>query len=606
MFISKINSIRVRELFLIKLEIVVDTIGAFLGWMISPNLILTTFLVFFLTGHEISLARAYAGIQVFKFLEFPLRWIPEFISALLEWVVSMKRIHKFMECSEINPELVNSGLSDITNTDTDVKVDNANFTWGGVKQELEKKDTKKEEQKETEKEKEDLMSVKDWVLLRSLNLTIYKGEFIWIIGEVGAGKSSLINAILGDMIYINDATLDEFKDKVMDDSTRDLLCAKSMLFQDIVKLGGSVGLVQQTPWIQNQTIRENIIFGLPLDEDKYNRTIEACQLAPDLEILKGGDLTEIGEKGINLSGGQKARISLARAVYSNCDIVLMDDPVSALDSNVKHKVFDEVFWGELKFKTRILVTHAVDFLHNADRIVIMEKGKIKNMGTYEELEHSEEIKHVIETIAKTHIEEDKHAEENDDIIDEAPEDDKNGRLTLRKSFLSDLGTQITEDENKEIIDVNFDVYQHLFLKDNNWITYVVIIPLFVCYAYCAVYTTYYYGNLIEHANRKEDFWKNFGLALLHPLGYSSLVVVLILIIYLSTVRKSRLLHERMISQTMDAPINTYFDKTPSGKILNRYSRDLNKIDSEIFRNIMWTVEWYVWAWFDIYVATLNR
>jgi len=91
------------------------------------------------------------------------------------------------------------------------------------------------------------------------------------------------------------------------------------------------------------TIRDNIQFGLPLDEDKYNRTIDICQLESDLEILKGGDLTEIGEKGINLSGGQKARISLARAVYANNDIILMDDPISALDSHVKHKVFDHVF-----------------------------------------------------------------------------------------------------------------------------------------------------------------------------------------------------------------------------------------------------------------------
>ena len=491
-------------------------------------------------------------------------------------------------------------LGDLTTSNT-VVIESSNFTWGGLKQESE---DKKEEKKDNEKESQ--VSVKECILLKSLELTIYKGEFILIIGEVGAGKSSLINSILGDMIYVNEATLKEFKDKIMNDGTRDLLCLKSMLHKDVVKLGGSVGLVQQTPWIQNQTIRENIVFGLPMDADRYNRTIEACQLEPDLEILKGGDLTEIGEKGINLSGGQKARISLARAVYSDCDIVLMDDPVSALDSNVKHKVFDEVFWGELKFKTRILVTHAVDFLHKADRIVIMEKGKIKHIGTYEELEHSDEIKHVIESIAKTHIEEDKHSEASDDIIDEAPEDDKNGRLTLRKSFLSDLGTQITEDENKEIIDVKLDVYQHLFLKDGNWITYVVIIPIFIAYAYCAVYTTYYYGNLVKNANKKEEFWKNFGLVLLHPLCLSILAIILILVIFLSTIRKSKLLHERMISQTMDAPINIYFDKTPSGKILNRYSRDLNKIDSEIFKNILWAIESYVCAWYDIYVATLNR
>ena len=120
MFIDKIKSIRTKELFLIRLEIVVDSISGFLAWMISTNLILTTFLVFFLTGHEISLARAYAGIQVFKFLEYPLRWIPEFLSSLLDLAVSLKRIHKFLECSEINPALVNSHDNDIISTDKDI------------------------------------------------------------------------------------------------------------------------------------------------------------------------------------------------------------------------------------------------------------------------------------------------------------------------------------------------------------------------------------------------------------------------------------------------------------------------------------------------------
>jgi ABC-type multidrug transport system fused ATPase/permease subunit len=191
-----------------------------------------------------------------------------------------------------------------------------------------------------------------------------------------------------------------------------------MMHKEVVKLGGTISFVQQTPWIQNMTIRDNILFGLPLDEQRYNKTIQICQLESDLGILKGGDLTEIGEKGINLSGGQKARISLARAVYADKDIVLMDDPISALDSNVKHKVFEEVFCGELRYKTRILVTHAVDFLHKADRIIIMEDGIVKYNGTFNELQYSEEIKHVIETIAKTAIDKEESKKEDSDESNE--------------------------------------------------------------------------------------------------------------------------------------------------------------------------------------------
>ena len=153
MFIDKIKSIRTKELFLIRLEIVVDSISGFLAWMISTNLILTTFLVFFLTGHEISLARAYAGIQVFKFLEYPLRWIPEFLSSLLDWAVSLKRIHRFLECSEINPALVNSHDNEIINTDKDIVIESSNFTWGGLKQESEDKKRKKIKRKKRKRRK---------------------------------------------------------------------------------------------------------------------------------------------------------------------------------------------------------------------------------------------------------------------------------------------------------------------------------------------------------------------------------------------------------------------------------------------------------------------
>lgn len=144
------------------------------------------------------------------------------------------------------------------------------------------------------------------------------------------------------------------------------------------------------------TIRDNILFGQPLDKERYVDAVRLCELESDLCIFPAGDQTEIGEKGINLSGGQKARVSLARAVYQNKDIYLMDDPISALDAAVRKKVMKNVVMGCLQDKTRILVTHAIDFVHLADKIIIMDKGQIAGQGTYEELRNNEILIKLIE------------------------------------------------------------------------------------------------------------------------------------------------------------------------------------------------------------------
>ena len=144
------------------------------------------------------------------------------------------------------------------------------------------------------------------------------------------------------------------------------------------------------------TLRGNILFGSEFDKRRYVQTILGCQLEADLTMMVAGDMSEIGQRGINLSGGQKARLSLARAVYTDPDIILLDDPISALDAVVKKKVFKQVFNGLLREKTRILVTHAVEFIHLADRVVLMKDGRIGAVGTPEELKDHEYIRELAE------------------------------------------------------------------------------------------------------------------------------------------------------------------------------------------------------------------
>lgn len=195
--------------------------------------------------------------------------------------------------------------------------------------------------------------------LKDINIAVPKNTLCAIVGPVGSGKSSVIQAFLGEM------------DKI----------------SGTVNTVGSIAYVPQQAWIQNATLRENILFGSKYERKRYNRVIDACALRADIEILSAGDETEIGEKGINLSGGQKQRISLARAVYSEADLYLLDDPLSAVDAHVGKHIFEEVIGpnGLLAKKTRVLVTHGITFLPQTHNIYVMKDGRISESGSYHDL-----------------------------------------------------------------------------------------------------------------------------------------------------------------------------------------------------------------------------
>lgn len=197
------------------------------------------------------------------------------------------------------------------------------------------------------------------ITLKNINMNVKHKNIVAVVGTVGSGKSSLVQALLGEMGKISGR----------------------------VNTLGTIAYVPQQAWIQNATLRDNILFGKTYDQKRYSKVIHACALGPDIDILSAGDKTEIGEKGINLSGGQKQRISLARAVYSDSDLYLLDDPLSAVDSHVGKHIFEEVIGpkGLLGKKTRILVTHGITFLPHVNNIFVMKEGQISESGTYQEL-----------------------------------------------------------------------------------------------------------------------------------------------------------------------------------------------------------------------------
>lgn len=263
-----------------------------------------------------------------------------------------------------------------------IKFDNCDFSWGfrvaeekataGEKKDKEESEDKAEGKKETgdkvkqPKEKaqattQDKFKLKteqfDKHILSSINFQMSRGDFLAVIGQVGSGKSSLLHSIMDETIL---------------KSGNKEVC-------------GSIAYVEQEPFIFSGSVKENILFGKPYDEQRFALAVQASQLTSDLEILGNGANTQIGERGINISGGQKARISLARAVYSNADIVLLDDPLSAVDPKVAKSIFSDCIRGALQDKIVILVTHQLQFLEDCPQIMLLKNGRVSCFGSHSEL-----------------------------------------------------------------------------------------------------------------------------------------------------------------------------------------------------------------------------
>jgi ABC-type bacteriocin/lantibiotic exporter with double-glycine peptidase domain len=234
--------------------------------------------------------------------------------------------------------------------------------------------------------------------LKNININIPRGQLVAIVGAVGSGKSSFLNALVGDMKKIGGT----------------------------LEYGGTIGYCPQSAWIQNATVKDNILFGLPYDEEKYNRVIRDCCLERDIQILPDGDQTEIGERGINLSGGQKQRVNVARAVYFDADIVLLDDPLSAVDAHVGKYLFKNCIMGALQGKTRVLVTHQLHVLPNVDYVICINNGEVVESGTFQELMANEGE---FASLMKAHG----GVEENDNEIEEEAEEKESDTTPVVKT-----------------------------------------------------------------------------------------------------------------------------------------------------------------------------
>ncbi|KAL0104454.1 hypothetical protein PUN28_017289 [Cardiocondyla obscurior] len=583
-FEQQILKIRVKEIQVLK-EAAYLNAGTSFIWSCAPFLVsLVSFTTYVLLDEKnvLNSKIAFVSLSLFNILRFPLSMLPMMIGNIVQAYVSVKRINKFMNMEELDPNNVQHDPSD----PHALVIENGNFSW---------------DSEEVERP-----------ILRNINFHVEQGQLVAVVGTVGSGKSSLLSALLGEM---------------------DKLSGK-------VNTKGSIAYVSQQAWIQNATLQDNVLFGKALNKSVYNRVIEACALTPDFKMLPAGDQTEIGEKGINLSGGQKQRVALARAVYNDSENYFLDDPLSAVDSHVGKHIFEKVIGpnGLLKKKTRVLVTHSITYLPEVDNIIVLKDGEITESGTYKQLlekkgAFAEFLVQHLQEVGNLHVDEgseDDLREIKQQLESTIGADELQQKLTRGRSRISEsesgsvgdkkslngsltrqystesqqsanymhrnsikekeapkannIGEKLIEVEKAETGSVKWKVYSH-YLKSIGWflsISTIVMNAVFQSFSIgSSVWLSVWSNDNHTVVNDTLDTAKrDMYLGVYGALGFGQGVTVFAMALFLAkgTVVASRRIFESTLQRVLHNPMS-FFDRTPIGRILSRLGKDIDVIDN---------------------------
>ncbi|CAG9327094.1 unnamed protein product [Blepharisma stoltei] len=367
----------------------------------------------------------------------------------------------------------------------------------------------------------------DKILLKNVNLEIKPGEFIAVIGPVGSGKSSFLNSLIGEL---------------------ELLSGNAEVSR---KIAYSPSLES---WLQNDSLRNNILFGEPYNEKWYFQVLEACSLMQDINSFPNKDLTEIGERGINLSGGQKARICLARAAYADKEIYLLDDPLSSVDTFIANHIMKKCFLSLLSNKTRIMVTHNLSTLKEVDRVIVLENGKISQISKPELLE-------IPRDLIETH----------------EPEIQP----------LSSPTSKLIENEEKFSGKIDKQLYFDYFKFSGG---FSMLILSILCMAIWVI--TRISGDIILKEWSNDSKETSLYLVLYLSLSFGGELFIFLktmFLYYFLAIRASENIHRSLVNKLLKAPVNLFYDVTPSGRIINRLSKDIASIDEKVPYCFAWVI-----------------
>ncbi|TMW69000.1 hypothetical protein Poli38472_001156 [Pythium oligandrum] len=524
---TRIDEARKTELKDIWGFLVYNGLSVVITWGLPVFISVFSFLVYVgVMKQSLTPAIVFTSIALFQLIQSPMRLLPHIASGLLKAVVAQKRINAFLAAAERDPENVHTvdhpTATSYIKRDIVVAVENGAFTWDANASPV----------------------------IRDATLHVRVGDLVVVHGAVGTGKSSFCSALLGDVTKISGS----------------------------VFVGGSVAYCSQQAWIQHMTVRDNILFGRPYDHEKYQRVLEACALTTDLASLPAGDRTEIGERGVNLSGGQKARVALARACYSDASVFILDSPLSAVDAIVQNEIFNKCILGLLRNRTVILVTHSPEIISSeyATRVVtINENGEL--VETRNGTSSRTENKPLVTPLPKLAIgRQDNYVTSNTEAW---PSVTQSPRATNDKQDANETD-KLVQDEGRAEGRVGRHVFATYYRAIGGFPVLAVVVISQILWQALQISSDFWLGDWSTDATSSTaPVSQSYRMTVYTILGLAAaaMVVMRTLVISWCGLNASQRLFERMTHALLHAPMK-FFDATPVGRILLRYSSDTSDVD----------------------------
>ncbi|KAL9972704.1 hypothetical protein ACROYT_G019064 [Oculina patagonica] len=538
-FAKLVADVRRRETKMVKFSAFFRAINSGFFFAALAIISLVVFTVYVMTGNTLTAERVFVVLGLFMAVRTGFTvFFAMGMMYLKESSVSEKRLQKYLELEEREPNVLAGIENGIESKGEEpvVKLNGITAYWNKLLNPT----------------------------LKDVKLEARQGELHIVIGPVGAGKSSLLMTILGEL----------------------------PISEGDRRVHGKVGYASQQAWIFNGTVKENILFGQDYDEDRYLKVLNGCALQKDLELFHNGDSTLVGERGLVLSGGQKARINLARAVYHNADIYLLDDPLSAVDTHVGRELFDKCILGLLKDKVCVLVTHQLQYLKDATSILCLHEGSCVGQGSFSELNESGlDVKSLV-SLPESDSD---SAIGTDDIQVEEKEKEKSTQSIAVKSMKLSTEKETPEKEDRYTGTVTWKVYFD-YWKAGAGIPFLLLLIILTVGTQAVVMLSEWW--LAQWADLEEKLAYEASLprnstSMSEELTemrkrnisiYGALVVGTFLLAFAGAVvflyigvSASQNLHNKMFKKLLGAT-TYFFDTNPAGRVLNRFSKDIGQMD----------------------------